>query len=200
MWKSKHSFWILYTGYKKINKQIVEPLASSIRSESKKLRNLFRTKWKIMIHNTFKTKQVSTMSRVKIVHVLNKRTKKDLIDTFKRIIVCPAAVNYNTNKLSTFNRRGLVWGFYFIIFISGIQFSRGIVLTTTPKPSEYASARRRRRGESCDSFVPSSFPVGNSTWRRPLHTPDTILALDVYMYIYMLLTIASLSRTRLETR
>jgi len=67
------------------------------------------------------------MSRVKIVHVLNKRTKKDLIDTcFKRIIARPA-VNYNTNKLSTFNRRGLVCGFYFIIFISGIQFSRGIV-------------------------------------------------------------------------
>lgn len=67
------------------------------------------------------------MSRVKIVHVLNKRKKKDLIDTIKRIIACPAVLNYNTNKLSTFNRRGLVCGFYFIIFISGIQFSRGIV-------------------------------------------------------------------------
>lgn len=58
------------------------------------------------------------------------------------------------------------------------------MLTTTPKPSEYASERRRGRGESCDSFVPSSFPVGNSTWRRPLHTPNTILALDVCIHIY----------------
>jgi len=121
--------------------------------------------------------------------VLNKRTKIDLINTFKRIILLTPLwtiipINYRLLIGLTVCVRIL----FYYFFILGIQFSQGIVLTETPKPSEYASTWNGSGGgggESCDSFVPSSFPVGNSTWRSPLHTLNTILALDMCIYIYI---------------
>jgi len=112
-----------------------------------------------------------------------------LINTFKRIILLTPLwtiipINYRLLIGLTMCVRILFYYFLFWAF----NFRKALYLR---KRQSRQSMHRNEMivvgvgGESCDSFVPSSFPVGNSTWWSPLHTLNTILALDMCIYLYI---------------
>jgi hypothetical protein len=119
--------------------------------------------------------------------MLNKITKKDLINTFKWII-SPLSqwtiilINYRLLISLAMCEKILFYYFLFCAFnFHKVLYLRQCQSRQSMHRNDAVAAGVG--GESCDSFVPSSFPVGNSTWRRPLYTPNTILALDMCIYI-----------------